>query len=140
MKFDATRVVQLEKAFSGLSQSYIRVHNGFIDASKTDNCRLQRRQAVLVKNCSNRHSIIRYVLGDPTGRMKQHEVALDYDATEMLLFSEGDCLLIRPARSYEIVSWYWTHPDLMIRMSSRSSVVGLVLGIVGLFISLVPLI
>lgn len=140
MKIDVTRVVQLRTAFAGLSQSYVRLHNGFIDASKSDKSRLHRRQAVLVRNLANQHSILRYVLGDPSGRMKPNEAALDYDAVDMLQYSVGDRLFIRPARWFEVYKWYWGHPDLNVRISMRASLIGLVLGIVGLVISLLPMI
>ncbi len=80
-------------------------------------------------------------MGTPGGiSITKRAVALDYDAVDVLgiRFKTDVDLEIRRASTFEVYQWFWNHPDLGIRLSTRLGVMGGILGVMGFLVGLTP--
>lgn len=104
--------------------------------------KFHRRQPVVIINPANDCWVLRYAMGNPgTMSIKQDEIAVDYDAlVELDVHPKHDVeLTVRNASWLEVYIHFMRHPDLNVRISMRLGVIGFVLGIIGLFQGLTPL-
>ncbi|EPJ7982423.1 hypothetical protein L4Z68_001430 [Pseudomonas aeruginosa] len=137
------KVVELPPADCGLQHSIIRVHNMHIDSKRSDVGRFFRRDLLMIINPANGEKTLRYAMGNPGGNglsIKKHEIAVDYDAVATLgvRFNREVELVVRRATTMEIAAWFYMYPDLGIRWSYRLGILGGLLGVVGLFMGLLP--
>lgn len=136
-------VVRLPMEDSGLGHNIVRLNNRNVDSKRKDPNRFFRREPVVIYNPDNGTKVIRYVMGNPgTMSITKNAVGLDYDAVDALgvKFKEEVSLEMRRARWWEIYQWFWFHPDFSIRLSIRLGVVGALLGILGFFTGITPII
>lgn len=141
MTMKVETVVQLLPEDCGLQHSIVRLHNSNIDSKRLDRERFFRREAVVICNPQNGSRVLRYAMGTPGGiSITKRAVALDYDAVDVLgiRFKTDVDLEIRRASTFEVYQWFWSHPDLGIRLSTRLGVMGGVLGIMGFLVGLMP--
>ena len=139
--FLATSVVKLSDRDAGVVQSIVRLHNSRIDASRADPARFYRRDALAIRNPANGALVIRMAMGSGGGikGLNRDALALDYDATDALgIPMTGPCSLqVRRARLDQLVRHFWSHPDLGHRISMRLAFLSVLLGLIGLSISLI---
>jgi hypothetical protein len=141
MSMKVETIVRLNPEDCGLQHCIVRLHNSNIDSKRLDRNRFFRREALVVFNAENGARVLRYAMGTPGGiSITKHAIALDYDAVDALgvKFKTAVDLELRRATTFEVYQWFWKHPDLNVRLSTRLGVVGGILGIMGFLVGLMP--
>lgn len=139
-RFIANKVVQLKREDAGLQRSIVRLHNQRVHKGQRVGGGLFRRnQPVAILQPDTKAKVIRFVMGTGSGvaGVTRDAIMLDYDAIDALgvPFDKPVELTVRAASFMEVLRWYYNHPDMGQRLSTRLGVTGAVLG----FISLVPM-
>lgn len=140
--FIADRAIELPEKDQGLNHSIVRLYSHRIDRHKRDPKRFKRRQAVLIKNSDTGNSTIRFVMGSGPISVKKTDISIDYDACDSLgiRFRQPVNLIVRPATLIEVLSHYFGHPEMGIRVSMRLAAIGVGLGIVGTLLGIVSIV
>ncbi|HEP8970320.1 TPA: hypothetical protein VDU83_002658 [Pseudomonas aeruginosa] len=136
-------VVQLPPEDSGIQNSIVRFHNSRMDSKKADKSRFFRREPLMIINPETGARVLRVAMGNPglEGIVK-NGVGLDYDAVDALgvRFNRDVKLEVRRATILDVYQWYWQHPDVGLRLSSRLGIVGGILGVLGFVVGVIPLV
>ena len=135
-------VVRLENVDAGISNSIVRLSNSMIDAKRIDRKCFFRREPLLIRNPDNGSSIIRFGMGSNGLKgLTKDAIALDYDATDALgvTFKSEVNLEVKRASRRQVYLWFYNHPDLLVQISSRLAMFGAVMGLMGLGISVLPI-
>lgn len=134
-------VVRLPPEDSGLQHSIVRLSNNHIDSKKQDKTKFFRREAVVVVNTDNGEKVLRYVMGNPGLSITKDSLAIDYDAVDLLgvKYKAKANIEVRVATTWEVLSWFWRHPDLSVNLSVRLGVIGALLGVLGFMTGLVSM-
>jgi hypothetical protein len=113
----------------------VRVANNLIDSKRESKSCFYRRDNLKIVNKKNGRWVIRSVMGNP-GTIKHLDaksIALDYDAADQLRVRYGDVeLIVTRAKWYEVYYVLWNDKDVSNRVSIRLSLVGCLLGVIGI--------
>ncbi len=143
MTMEVKVVIQLPPEDSGLQHSIVRFHNSRIDSKKADKTRYFRREPLVVINPETGAKVLRFAMGSAglPGIVK-NGIGVDYDAVDLLgvRFNRDVKLEVRRATAFDVYKWYWLHPDLGMRLSTRLAIVGGILGVLGFVVGVVPLV
>ncbi|MDH5935658.1 hypothetical protein L8R84_05820 [Vibrio splendidus] len=129
----AQRVLRLPDEDSGLSHSIVRFENSRVGFGCL---KLKRRTAIRITNKKNGQWIIRYCMGNG-GKIKglnKEFIAIDYDGVNELgvTFNKDVRLSVDRADWWDITRWFWTFPDLNVKLSFRLGLIGFLLGTISL--------
>lgn len=128
-------IIKLPAADLSYQTDIVRFHNSMIDSHKKDKSMFFRRDAVLVMNPVTGGKVVRYAMGNSGIKgLTKDSVAIDYDAAVELNVKFGDpcSVLVRRAKTHEVISWFLHHKDLNVRISMRLSILSVLLGFAGL--------
>lgn len=134
--FVAKDAFKLPARDSGVLNAMVRVHPIWIDINRKDQNRLIRRQAVLLRNLANQQTTLRFAFGSGDLNIQAPTtIAIDYDARDVLGIREDDEVNIEVlhASYFDVISFYWNHPDMGLQFSTRLGVIGFLLGLISLF-------
>lgn len=137
--FVATQVVPLpasELSYGAFDFGTARVHNKRIDRQKKDRSRFIRREAVVLRNrTSGLWTIVRvHGCGQAVEGLDYNGLALTYDTRDELGVTAKTPaeIEVRRATMMDLVVFLWSDHDPFRRAQSRMSLVGMVLGFIGL--------
>ena len=136
-----SKVHRLREDDNGNMYSVVRFCNKRIDSTRKDRKKFYRREPIAV--ISNNGKIIRFAVGAKHYPIKNTEVALDYEAIDLLNINYGqqnDALYVRRAYRVEIWLWYINHPEISIKFATRVGVLGILLGVAGVVLGSISLI
>lgn len=135
--FTARALFALPPRDSGIMTAMVRVHPSWIDVDRKDTRRLYRRQPVLLHNRENGFRTLRFAFGAGDIDIQvPTTIAIDYDCRDALGI-RGERLSVAievlQASYWDVMAYYWGHPDMALQLSTRLGIVGFFLGIISLF-------
>jgi len=141
------KVVRLpEKEDPHFAASIVRLHSSHIDARKKNRNKYFRREAVIIKNRETGQWIVRMVLGSKgISGLTRDALALDYDGidalgyTQAVFAGEPVDLEITRANDWDVIRYYWNHPDIGYRTAHRITAISFGLGLIGLVLGVLTL-
>lgn len=126
------KIHRLREDDNGANYSVVRFCNKRIDGKKKDKSKFFRRDPIMI--ISEEGKVIRFAVGARDYSITMNEIALDYEAIDLLNIKFGEQQLplrVRRAYRHEIWFWYCNHPEVSIRFATRVGVLGILLGLVG---------
>lgn len=132
-----------QKSDDGATMESVQLYNSWIDPTGRNKEKFPRWQAVKILNKTTGGFTIRSARGG-TGRpgLTKNSIVLDYDAQLELawLNDQSNDIWVQKASLREVTWYYYRHKNPLMRMTTRLAVTGVVLGLLGFIVGVVPVV
>lgn len=120
-------------------RNILRINNALI-GRKGEKGKFYRRQPVILDNPNTGLKTLRFVMGSRSDHpvTGKATIMLDYDTKVEIGYERTHLVNVLPATEWDMIHYYWSHPDPGYRVATRLGVIGAALGALGVILAILP--